>query len=91
MELHDVKVNYSEEFIKENLAKGIVEFKYRKVDGSERTARGTRNFDKLNEFGVVLKEGTPKTGAITYYDVDSAGWRSFKPENFLGFTTVLAA
>ena len=53
MELKDVKVTYTEEFIKEQLKNGICEFKYRKKDGSERSARGTRKSDVLKENGIT--------------------------------------
>ena len=92
MELNDIKVTYTEEYIKEQLKNGVCEFKYRKKDGSERTARGTRKVDVLKENGVEPSgRGVEKAGVIAYYDVDVDGWRSFKLDSFLGFVTILAA
>lgn len=92
MELKDIKVSYTEEYIKEQLKNGICEFKYRKKDGSERIARGTRKSDILKENAAEPSgRGTEKSGVIAYYDIDSEGWRSFKIDSFLGFTSVLAA
>ena len=92
MELKDVKVTYTEEFIKEKLKNGICEFKYRKKDGSERSARGTRKSDVLKENGAEPSgRGVEKVGVIAYYDIDAEGWRSFNIENFIGFTTILAS
>lgn len=91
MELNDFKVVYTEEAIKNRLASGDVHFTYRKKDGSEREAYGTRNTDiiTLND-AMPSGNGSEKTGVITYYDLNSKGWRSFKIENFIGFKTVCA-
>lgn len=92
MELSDFKVVYTEEAIKERLASGDIHFTYRKKDGTEREAYGTRNTDiiMLND-AMPSGNGSEKTGVITYYDLTSKGWRSFKTENFIGFKTVCAA
>lgn len=92
MELSDFKVVYTEEAIKERLASGDVHFTYRKKDGTEREAYGTRNTDiiTIND-AMPSGNGSEKTGVITYYDLNSKGWRSFKTENFIGFKTVCAA
>lgn len=92
MELRDFKVVYTEEAIKERLASGDVHFTYRKKDGTEREAYGTRNTDiiTIND-AMPSGNGSEKTGVITYYDLNSKGWRSFKTENFIGFKTVCAA
>ena len=92
MELKDVKVTYTEEAIKNRLASGDVHFTYRKKDGTEREAYGTRNTDivTIND-AMPSGNGSEKTGVITYYDLNTKGWRSFKVENFIGFKTVCAA
>jgi hypothetical protein len=92
MELKDVKVVYTEEAIKNRLATGDVHFTYRKKDGTEREAYGTRNTDiiTIND-AMPSGNGSEKTGVITYYDLNAKGWRSFKVENFIGFKTVCAA
>ena len=92
MELKDVKVIYTEEAIKNRLASGDVHFTYRKKDGTEREAYGTRNTTIITEHNATPSgNGSEKTGVITYYDLTSNGWRSFKVENFIGFKTVCAA
>ena len=92
MELKDIKVVYTEEAIKDRLASGDVHFTYRKKDGTEREAYGTRNTDiiTIND-AMPTGNGSEKTGVITYYDLNTKGWRSFKTENFIGFHTVCAA
>ena len=69
---------------KKALHKGIVEFKYKKKNGEERTAKGTLNED------IIGKENLPKgTGYeitdtnIRYYDLNSEGWRSFIVDNLI--------
>ena len=90
MELSDF--NITEESIKEVLASGDVYFTYRKKDGTEREAYGTRNPETIKDYNATPSgTGTEKIGVITYYDLDSNGWRCFKIENFIGFKTVCAA
>lgn len=92
MELKDVKVIYAEEAIKNRLATGDVHFTYRKKDGTEREAYGTRNSTIITEHNATPSgNGSEKIGVITYYDLNAKGWRSFKVENFIGFKTVCAA
>ena len=69
---------------KKALHEGIVEFKYTKKNGEERTAKGTLNID------IYGKENEPKgTGYnisddnIRYYDLNSEGWRSFIFNNLI--------
>lgn len=54
------------------LKRGIVDFSYKKKDGSIRKATGT-----LKDFKIKVK----KSGNIVYYDTDKKGFRSFKLEN----------
>ena len=62
--------------ITDNMRIGIVEFKFRKVDGSERLARGT-----LRENMIPETKGTgrkPHKSVQVYYDTDAREWRCFK-------------
>ena len=72
------------------LNKGIVNFTYRKVDGSIRTAVGTRNLCFVCQtLGVSIP--LPKTGRnnpTAYYDIEKEDWRSFKAENVLSINGV---
>ena len=90
MEPNDFKI--TEEAIKEVLASGDVYFTYRKKDGTEREAYGTRNTGIIKDHNATpTGNGTEKAGVIAYYDLESEGWRCFKIENFIGFKTVCAA
>ena len=90
MELNDFKI--TEEAIKEVLASGDVYFTYRKKDGTEREAYGTRNTRIIKDSNATPSgNGTEKAGVIAYYDLESEGWRCFKIDNFIGFKTICAA
>ncbi|CAL9963840.1 hypothetical protein VPHD479_0083 [Vibrio phage D479] len=70
----------------------IVKFSFKKADGSERIALGTRNIDyvpddKLPKGGVqdgLVTEDHEGVKTIRYYDFDAKGWRSFKSDKFVG-------
>ena len=64
----------------------VQEFKYTKVDGTERVARGTRNPMLIDEYDATPKgTGIEKEGVIAYYDLDKEAWRSFREESFVEF------
>jgi len=69
---------------KQALHEGIVEFKYTKKDGSERTARGTLNLEVMGEDNApVGSERSYSENAVRYYDLNSEGWRSFIVDNLV--------
>lgn len=70
---------------KKKLHEGIVEFKYNKVNGEERTARGTLYETAITEDGGSMPKGLMNVSeeSIRYYDLNSTGWRSFRVENFI--------
>lgn len=70
---------------KKKLHEGVVEFKYAKVNGDERTARGTLHETTITEDGGSMPNGTMNVSfdTIRYYDLNSNGWRSFRHENFI--------
>lgn len=72
------------------LQKSIVNFTYRKVDGSVRTAVGTRNLClACQALGVSIP--MPKSGRnnpTAYYDLEKGAWRSFVAENVLSINGV---
>jgi hypothetical protein len=72
---------------KNKLHNGVVEFKYTKVNGDERTARGTLHETAIIEDGGSMPKGVMEVSeeTIRYYDLHSKGWRSFKVENFISY------
>ena len=72
------------------LNKGIVNFTYRKVDGTIRNAVGTRNLCLACQ-ALGLSIPMPKTGRenpTAYYDIEKNAWRSFVAENVLSINGV---
>ena len=70
---------------KNALHKGIVEFKYKKKDGSIRDAKGTLNINIMGEENAP--SGTSNMNisdsTIRYFDLNSNGWRSFVTLNLI--------
>ena len=70
------------------LAKNIVRFTFRKVDGTIRTAIGTRNLalaqaylhTKAETRNFVIPTPKGEEQPYSYYDLEKNGWRSYKPE-----------
>lgn len=71
---------------KNALHNGVVEFKYTKVNGDERTAKGTLMESEIVNDGGSMPKGVMEVSeeTIRYYDLNSQGWRSFRTENFIG-------
>lgn len=71
--------------LRKKLHEGIVSFKYRKVNGDERSAVGTLKMDVLEKYDAV--PNGPSTNErpdyIRYFDMNSEGWRSFKADHLL--------
>lgn len=73
--------------LKKQLHEGEVFFSYRKKDGTIRKARGTLKIDMIpKSYHPVMRPTAPEN--IRYWDLDAethSKWRSFIPENFIGF------
>ena len=95
--INEVEMNADEiQTFKDMLFNGEGKFKFKKVDGTIREARGTMCPDLLpppppkkeyDEQKLQNKKPPRKRpeGIICYYDLDSKGFRSFKTTNFEGF------
>lgn len=76
------EVNISQ--FKNALRNGVVEFKYTKKNGDERTAKGTLNINIMGDENVPKGTGYEiSDNNIRYYDLNSEGWRSFITENLI--------
>ena len=76
------------EELTDRLHSGVVRFSYLKTDGSVRDVIGTLKPSLLDMLRATVdpKSGRRKSNrseVITYYDLNSEDWRSFKPENFI--------
>lgn len=73
-----------DETIKQLLNTGVVKFIYRKIDGTERQAIGTRNINIIEQYDATPNgNGVEKTGVVSYYDLDALGWRSFREDSII--------
>lgn len=69
------------EELKKEMMNGVVEFHFKKKDGSIRVAHGTLC---AKYFGDMPKgTGPAKTGVLPYWDMDKSAWRSFIIENLI--------
>lgn len=76
--------NHSDDELRDLLNIGIVNFTFRKKDGSERKAMGTTNDKYLKENGIILKEETsPHTGVVSFFDIEKNDWRCCKEGSVL--------
>lgn len=74
-------MSISVETLVKSLTEGEVSFKYNKVDGSTREARGTINQNLIPE----AKRAPVNTDGptVAYYDLDANDWRSFNKANII--------
>ncbi len=77
------------------LKAGKVKFSYKKVDGSTREAVGTLKpelMDGAQATEKKVEDGKKKRHVpptvIIYWDLEAAGFRSFRKDNFIKFETV---
>ena len=72
--------------LKKKLHEGVVEFTYIKKDGTERKAKGTLNFEIIEELGGPIPTGQiiPPAYTTRYFDVDKEEWRSFLNDSLKG-------
>ena len=63
------------------LARNIVRFTFKKVNGEIRHAIGTRNLSIAEEHtGCFIQAPKGEEQPNSYFDVEKMGWRSYKPE-----------
>lgn len=66
------------------LKKDIVEFKYKKKDGSIRKAKGTLKKSLIPEIDKDSQKRDFPEECFGYYDIDREDWRMFLRDNFIG-------
>ena len=75
--------------LKEQMREDIVHFVFRKMDGSERHAYGTRASDIIGQHelhGLRQQEKTktkPAFGTFSYFDIERDDWRCFRVDRLL--------
>ena len=79
------------------LAKNIVRFTFRKVDGTIRKAIGTRNLDLARQYALANPSiqycdiPTPRgeEKPYSYFDLDKMEWRGYCPQNLISIEGVV--
>ena len=81
----DYMMEQENEQLKIELQHGVVEVKFTKVNGEERTMLATLNEDLIpidmlpkQDPDVVVEPTVPNLEVQRVYDVESDGWRSFR-------------
>lgn len=78
--LHGVLNMSARKKMRKELRNNIITFKFKKRDGTIRTAHGTLHPDYLPK----LRGGAPRPEhQMVYYDLDKEGWRSFRSYSFI--------
>lgn len=67
----------------ELLRNNVVTFKYTKMDGTIREARGTNARAYFDDNCVTFRGVPSTTGKINYWDIDSEGFRCFDESNVI--------
>ena len=76
-------MNHDIQELKEKMRGGVVNFTYKKKDGTTREANGTTNLDLIPEDNHPKGAYIKPVSIVNYWDVDKEAWRSFKEENFV--------
>jgi len=71
------------EVLVQKLTQGEVSFKFRKVDGSIREAKGTLNSDLIPVDQRTSAEIKADAQTIAYFDLTAQGWRSFRSDSIV--------
>ena len=94
-QLHESMSEAVEKKFLEALKAGKVKFSYKKVDGSTREAVGTLKADLMDGAKATdkkVEDGKKKhfvpPTIIVYWDLEAAGFRSFRKENFIKYEAV---
>jgi len=68
-----------------------VEVKFEKANGDIRVIHGTRNLDLIPSDDHPKGTGnTVPESVVTVYDLDAAGWRSFRKNSVISYTVFLS-
>ena len=72
------------------MRRNIVEFTFKKKDGTIRHARGTRNLEIASvALGYAVRVPKGEEQPNSYYDLDKDGWRSYIPSNLISIDRIV--
>lgn len=73
--------------LNEKLHNGVVDFQYKKKDGSIRNATGTLKSELINHTGCGGENIPKRYGYFTYFDLDANAFRCFHPDFIVGIVS----
>lgn len=95
MELSDTQYIHIRELLRATLKSDTCKVVFTKADGTERTIRCTLDFDIIPEehhpqtqSSIIESNNELKRVALRVFDVESDGWRSFKPESVISINGI---
>lgn len=83
------ETSWRNEYLKTTLKASTVNVVFIKKDGTERTMLCTLNPDLLpaqTDIEEVVQKKTPNPDVLAVWDIENAGWRSFRYDSIIGFS-----
>ena len=74
--MNGTQIEITADQLRDQLRLGVLDFSYKKTDGTLREARGTKNLDEIPEDKHPIGGTSPGDSVITYFDLDKGAWRS---------------
>lgn len=81
--------SWRNDYLKNALHNGVVQVMFIKKDGTERKMRCTLKADLLpaqTDLEEAVQKKTPNPDVLAVWDLEAAGWRSFRFDSIIGFT-----
>lgn len=88
--LDQSNTSWQNEYLKNALHEGIVDVVFIKKDGTERKMKCTLKADLLpaqTDLEEAVQKKTSNPDVLAVWDVEAAGWRSFRYDSVIGFAT----
>lgn len=83
-------ISWRNNYLKEALHNGVIEVLFLKKDGTERRMLCTLQASYLpaqTDLEEAVQKKTPNPDVLAVWDVEAHGWRSFRYDSIIGFTT----
>lgn len=84
--------SWRNDYLKNILHNGVVQVLFVKKDGTERKMLCTLKADLLpaqTDLEEAVQKKTPNPDVLAVWDVEAAGWRSFRYDSVIGFTEIV--
>jgi hypothetical protein len=84
------EASWQNEYLKKALFENVVNVLFLKKDGTERKMTCTLKPDLLpaqTDLEEAVQKKTPNPDVLAVWDLENEGWRSFRYDSVIGFTT----